>query len=60
VKSSWIKITETREAYVSLEAEHEAEARAGVFEMDAETFVWERDGIDIASIDEQEADEPST
>jgi hypothetical protein len=57
MKSYWIKIIETREAYVTIEAENEAEAREEVLEMDSETFDWESHGIEIESIDEEEADE---
>jgi hypothetical protein len=57
MKSYWVKVIETREAYVSIEAENEAEAREEVLEMDEEAFHWESHGIDIESIDEEEADE---
>jgi hypothetical protein len=57
MKNYWIKITQSREAYVSLEAENEAEARDAIFGMDEETFDWENHDLQIESIDEEEAEE---
>ena len=55
MKSYWIKVTETREAHVTIEAENEAEAREEISEMDSESFDWESHGIEIESIEEEEA-----
>jgi hypothetical protein len=56
MKSYWIKVVETREAYVPLQAENETQAREDVFEMDPEAFDWESHGIEIESVDEEEPD----
>ena len=49
-----------RDAYLSVEAESEAEARDEVFGRDEETFDWENHDLKIESVDEQEPyDEPS-
>ena len=55
MKSYWIKVTETGEAYVTIKAENEAEAREEISEMDSESSDWESHGIDIESIEEGEA-----
>jgi hypothetical protein len=55
-----IKVTQCRDAYLSIEAESEAEARDEVFGRDEETFDWENHDLKIESVDEQEPyDEPS-
>jgi hypothetical protein len=54
MKSYWIKLTETREAYVTIETESEEEARAEVEHLDPESLTWESDGIEIESIEEEE------
>jgi hypothetical protein len=59
MKSYWIKVTETREAYVTIEAENEAEAREEISEMDSESFDWESHGSEIESIEEEEAGDTS-
>jgi hypothetical protein len=53
-----IKLTETREAYVTIEAESEEEAKEELSEMDSEDFTWESYGIEIDSIEEVQ-EEPS-
>jgi hypothetical protein len=55
MKSNGIKVPETREAHVTIEAENEAEAREEISEMDSESFDWESHGIEIESIEEEEA-----
>jgi hypothetical protein len=57
MKSNWIKVPETREAYVTIEAEYEAEAREEISEMDSESFDWESHGIEIESIEEEESED---
>jgi hypothetical protein len=55
MKSYWIKVTETGEAYVTIKAENEAEAGEEISGMDSESFDWESHGIEIESIEEEEA-----
>jgi hypothetical protein len=55
MKSYWIKVTETGEAYVTIKAENEAEAGEEISGMDSESFNWESHGIEIESIEEEEA-----
>jgi hypothetical protein len=57
MKSYWIKVTETREAYVTIEAENEAEGGEEISEMDPESFDWESHGIEIESIEEEESED---
>jgi hypothetical protein len=55
MKGYWIQVTVTREAYVTIKAENEAEAGEESSEMDSESFDWESHGIEIESIEEKEA-----
>ena len=56
MKSFLIKITQQRDAYVTIEAENEADARDRVRDIDEETLEWEEHNYEIESVDEQEAD----
>ena len=57
MKSYYMKLVETRETYITIEAETEAEAREEVDELEAETLNWESHGIEIESIDEEDIEE---
>jgi hypothetical protein len=50
MKSYWIKVTETREASVTIDAENEAEAREEISEMDSESFDWESHGLRLRAL----------
>jgi hypothetical protein len=52
-----MKLVETRETYVTIEAETEAEARNEAAELDTETLAWTSLGIEIESIDEEDVEE---
>jgi hypothetical protein len=53
----YIKLVETREASITIEAEHEAEAREEVEDLGPESFPWKSEGIEMERIEETESDE---
>lgn len=57
MKSYWVKLVETREAYITIEAENEAQAREEALQLDPEAQEWESHGIEIESIEEEELDD---